>query len=73
MPFRISSLNSSVIRKRWEILTTDMNSEEGVSEEDALKVKKPSWQKPIVEKVGQHFSSHQKSTSKEANEKEGVR
>ena len=26
-----------------------MNSEEGVSEEDALKVKKPSWQKPIVD------------------------
>ena len=58
MPFRISNLNSSVIRKMWEILSTDMmSSEESVSEEDALKVKKPFWRKSIVDDMFKKLNS----------------
>ena len=41
-----------------EILTTDMmSSEESVSEEDALKVKKPFWRKSIVDDMFKKLNS----------------
>ena len=41
-----------------ENLTTDMmSSEESVSEEDVLKVKKPSWRKPIVDDMFKKLDS----------------